>query len=136
MKDPNMPELFVGRSQQDEGEPDTFDGTLWALPTAQERLDEAGGGPECDVREVARGIRHEEDAQRLARCWNIHAEKAYVYADDELARLVGLLGRLGTKRSADACRLACEARRVLAESYEAVAEELADAATDDGPPPF
>jgi hypothetical protein len=75
-----MPELFVGKSQQDEGEPDTFDGTLWALPTAQARIDEAGGGPECDITLIAEHIREEEDAERLAHSWNCHEDLVSVLA--------------------------------------------------------
>ncbi len=74
MRNPNMPELFVGRSQQDEGEPDTFDGTIWAAPTAQDWRDQAGGGPDPDVTVIAVGIRYEEDAARLVLAWNCHDE--------------------------------------------------------------
>lgn len=95
MKDPNMPELFVGRSQQDEGEPDTFDGTIWAPPAAQDRLDAAGGGPEEDITLIASGIRHEEDAERLVRCWNCH--------DDLLAACEAALKEIESKRYVAGC---------------------------------
>ncbi len=66
----HQPMLFVGSSQQDEGEPDTFDGTIWALPTAKDHSDEMGGGPEADVCLIASGIRDEGDAKRLVDGWN------------------------------------------------------------------
>ena len=92
MLDRNMPELFVGKSQQDYGEPDTFDGTLWALPTAQDRADEAGGGPEADVFLIAEHIKDEGDAKRLALAWNVHDDllaacEAVAYAASEIILL-------------------------------------------------
>lgn len=67
-----LPMLYVGKDQLDPGEPDEFDGSVWALPTARERRDEAGGGPEADVYLLAERIFNEEDAARLVRCWNCH----------------------------------------------------------------
>lgn len=57
---------IVGKSQQDHGEPDTFDGTVWALPTADDLRREAATGEPCELYLVAEHIRHEEYARLAA----------------------------------------------------------------------
>lgn len=57
---------LVGKAQQDYGEPDTFDGTVWATPTEREIQAEREGEGRADCYLVAEGIRHEPYARLIA----------------------------------------------------------------------
>jgi len=63
---PPTPEWFVGKSQQDEGEPDTFDGTIWELPTPEERANDGVNGFVAEPWLVAEHIRDEGYAHLIA----------------------------------------------------------------------
>ncbi len=59
---------YVGRSQQDEGESETFDGTVWETPSLEEQQYEAASQGEyiAEPYLVAERIRHEPYANLIA----------------------------------------------------------------------
>ncbi len=61
---------YVGHSQQDEGGPDEFDGTIWALPSAEEIAEEIAGGRPAEPYRMAGGVPDERIAELICRAVN------------------------------------------------------------------